>query len=79
MTGLPPVLQNIVSGIIKEAGASAASSPTVTAAISQAQDQYKKLETVAYVAGAAAALTFIFFVMPRMESPIPRIFRRSRR
>lgn len=60
----------------------AASDPRVQAAIAAAQEEAVFLQRVAVVVAVAASLVFVFYYVPRFESPGPRlrsiVYRRRR-
>ena len=76
MNQLNQALQKLVGHISQQAGEAVAGSPAVQAAIAQAQGELDWYKTVGNVAGALALLTFLFYFLPRFESPIPRAWRR---
>ncbi len=73
-----PAVANLVSSVAKSAGSAAVESPQVKEAIAAAQDELNRYRTVAMIAGGAAAAVFLFYYLPRFESPIPRIYRRRK-
>ncbi len=73
-----PAVANLVSTVAASAGSAAVDSPQVKTAIDAAQAELSRYRTIAYAAGGAAALVFLFYFVPRFESPIPRIYRRRK-
>lgn len=78
MNVLSQALQKLVTGVSAQVGTAVTSTPEAKAAITAVQDEIDKWQKTAYVAGALAAVVFVFYFMPRFESPIPRIFRGRR-
>lgn len=68
-------LNDLLGHVSAQAGAAVANSPAVQGALAQAQGEIDWYKTVGNVAGVLAILTFVFYFLPRFESPIPRIYR----
>ncbi len=64
--------------IVPTEGLSEEQKAQVKEALAAAQDELNRYRTVAMIAGGAAAAVFLFYYLPRFESPIPRIYRRRK-
>lgn len=80
LRGLTAKAQDTAASAATSAVTSIENNPEVQRAIAQAQAQAQALKQVAYVVAFAATLTFIFYYVPRFESPLKRLsFGKSRR
>lgn len=72
------LLTGVTSTAAQQVAAQAGSSPQLQAALAQAQVELKRARLLAWALGLSWAATFVFYVVPRMEAPIPRALRRAR-
>lgn len=75
---LPSVVSNILGAIAQKAGSSVAQDPQIQAALASAQSELAFYKGIAIVGGVIIGAEFLFFYLPRFESPIPRGLRRRR-
>ncbi|MDE2040580.1 MAG: hypothetical protein KGO96_13790 [Elusimicrobia bacterium] len=78
MTAFDKILNDLVGKVAASAGASVANTPQVQQAVSDAKAQLGQYKLYLDVAAGLALFTFVFYILPRAESPIPRVWRSRR-
>lgn len=79
MNPIDQILSKLVGHVAEQAGVQVAQSPQIQGAIAEAKNQVARAQTALLWGEIAAALIFVFYFVPRFETPIPRPMRRGRR